>query len=147
MICEDDKINYYALCKGNTLADPVSKPLVLVFLLLIQFVLMILLFLFCLTEFASNFAAVVIDVFPANAFVFGQLVDFASLGSSYCPASAGALELAGVIKAHRSLHDSEIDAIGISFSAVRYVPLIRMSKPSLESKIIAATIFFGCPIF
>lgn len=22
MICEDDKINYYALCKGNTLADP-----------------------------------------------------------------------------------------------------------------------------
>ena len=30
MICEDDKINYYALCKGNTLADPVSKPLVLV---------------------------------------------------------------------------------------------------------------------
>ena len=76
---------------------------------------------------------------PEHSGSLGQLVDIDSLGSSYCPAIAGALELAGVIKARRSLHDSEIDAIGISFSAVRYVPLIMLSAPSLEFNIAAQT--------
>lgn len=76
---------------------------------------------------------------PEHSGSLGQLVDIDSLGSSYCPAIAGALELAGVIQARRSLHDSEIDAIGISFSAVRYVPLIMLSAPSLEFNIAAQT--------
>ena len=76
---------------------------------------------------------------PEHSGSLGQLVDIASLGSSYCPAIAEALELAGVITARRSQHDSKIDAIGISFSAVSYVPLIRMSKPSLEFNIAAQT--------
>ena len=76
---------------------------------------------------------------PEHSGSLGQLVDIDSLGSSYCPAIAGALELAGVIKARRSLHDSEIDAIGVSFSSVRYVPLIMLSAPSLEFNIAAQT--------
>ena len=67
----------------------------------------------------------------------GQLVDIASLGSSYCPAIAEALECAGVIKARRSMGDSKIEAIGVNFSAVRYVPQIQMSTPSLEFNIVA----------
>ena len=93
------------------------------------------------TDFTTPAHKLVLELLrPEHSGSLGQLVDIASLGSSYCPAIAGPLELAGVIKARRSLHDSAIDAIGISFSAVRYVPLIMMSAPSLEFNIVAQTV-------
>ena len=92
------------------------------------------------TDFATPAHKLVLELLrPEHSGSLGQLVDIDSLGSSYCLAIAGPLELAGVIKARRSLHDSAIDAIGISFSAVCYVPLIMMSAPSLEFNIAAQT--------
>lgn len=92
------------------------------------------------TDFATPAHKLVLELLrPEHSGSLGQLVDIDSLGSSYCLAIAGPLELAGVIKARRSLHDSAIDAIGISFSAVRYVPLIMMSAPSLEFNIAPQT--------
>ena len=81
-------------------------------------------------------------VTPAHKFVcqllgaehsgsLGQLVDIASLGS-YCSETVESLERAGVIKTRRSAHNFAVEAIGISFSAVRYVPLVMVGAPALE---------------
>ncbi len=60
---------------------------------------------------------------------------------SYCSENVEYLERAGVIKTRRSAHNFAVEAIGVSFSAIRYVPLVMVGTPALEFAIACQAAF------
>ena len=84
---------------------------------------------------ATDAHRVVADLLHGKHFANGgELRDVSSI-EKFIPAIGESLEQSGIVQVRRS-ESGAIVAMGINFSAVRYEPLLRVSRPSLEFNIL-----------